>query len=381
MSKTSFCIVMTTINDGHLMDGYWEQAKVEGVADCLKAFVIPDRRSPRELYEMCDRLRHEGFDISCPDCEAQVDYLNRFDGLSEDIPFNSDNRRNVGYLMALESGSDVIISLDDDNFVQHDEGVYDAYGLAAAEVTESQVRSENGWFNVLDLLACEPVNPAYARGFPYAKRHQQPAVTQTVETTTCRLNAGLWLGDPDIDGITWLASPVKTTAFKGQSVLLAQDTWTPINTQNTALHRDVMVAYYFVRMGYELSGLKIDRYGDIFSGYFAQACLKHFGHGIRFGTPVARHLRNSHHFMRDATAELACVWTLEDILEWLPGARLEGRTYDEAYLSLAASLDEQVEKFQGFIWTDATRGFFHDVTSIMRRWVAACRQIGVGSGE
>lgn len=38
-------------------------------------------------------------------------------------------------------------------------------------------------------------------------------------------------------------------------------------------------------MGYRHNGQVIDRYADIFSGYFVQACAKHLGHAVRFGTP------------------------------------------------------------------------------------------------
>jgi len=44
---------------------------------------------------------------------------------------------------------------------------------------------------------------------------------------------------------------------------------------------------------------------------------------------------------------------------------------------LAEQLECAVEKFSGFIWTDETRAFFHESAGMMRRWVEACRTIGV----
>jgi hypothetical protein len=191
------------------------------------------------------------------------------------------------------------------------------------------------------------------------------------------VNAGLWLLDPDADGITWLVAPAQSVAFKGESLALGRHTWSPVNTQNTALRREAISAYYFLRMGYPLGGVPIDRYGDIFSGYFVQACARHFGGTVRVGTPLADHRRNAHNHMRDAANEWACVRMLEDLLPWLTvEAVVEGSSYPEAFASLSCAIEEAVERFKGSIWTDATRGYFHQAAYHMRLWASVCRRLG-----
>lgn len=194
---------------------------------------------------------------------------------------------------------------------------------------------------------------------------------------TIRINAGLWLEEPDLDAMTWLTTPVRATSFRGESVVLGPRTWSPVNTQNTALHREVIPSYYFVRMGSPLSGMHIDRYENIFSGYFSQACARSLGHAVRVGTPIATHARNSHNYLRDATQELACICILEDLLPWLQEAHLGGHDYLEAYVSLSHQLEDAAEHFQGFIWTSEARSFFHSTAQIMRERVKACCCIGV----
>ena len=71
------------------------------------------------------------------------------------------------------------------------------------------------------------------------------------------------------------------------------DTWTPVNTQNTALHRDAIPAYYYVRMGFPVKGMVIDRFGDIWSDYFLQRCAQQAGEVVRVGPPVADHRRTT----------------------------------------------------------------------------------------
>lgn len=195
------------------------------------------------------------------------------------------------------------------------------------------------------------------------------------------LNAGLWLMDPDIDGITWLVLKPRITGFKGTSLVLGPKTWSPVNTQNTGLRREAMPSYYFVRMGYPMAGMPIDRYSDIYSGYFAQACMKQLGGHCRVGTPVAEHKRNSHNYMRDATNEWGCIQTLEDLLPWLTGARLEGASYIEAYRSLSHALQDAVEGQRGPVWSDVTRGYFHQMAYHMRLWLKACERIDGGRAQ
>jgi hypothetical protein len=98
------------------------------------------------------------------------------------------------------------------------------------------------------------------------------------------------------------------------------------------------------------------------------------GDRIRVGTPLVEHRRNSHNYMRDATHEMGCVWLMEDLTAWLKELKLTGSTYHQAYLSLAAELDEATERFTGFIWNDAARGYLHSLAYCMRTWAAACRR-------
>lgn len=374
-NNAKICIVVTTINTGEFLDDYCTQADAEGVLDRLRVVVIPDRKTPPELYQRCAQLAKRGFDVHCPTLSEQENYLKKFGKFGPLVPYNSDNRRNIGFLMALEWGCQVLFSIDDDNYC-----VGQTYDIVAAvcgeSVTLPAVYSSDGWFNICELLETEPNYRVYPRGFPYHKRHKVSELNFREDAGTVRLNAGLWLQDPDLDAITWLAAPVRASKFRGKSLLLGKNIWSPINTQNTAVHRDLVVGYYFVRMGYPLAGLPIDRYGDIFSGYLVLACIQHMGDRVRIGTPVANHRRNAHNHMKDLAGELACIFVLEDFLAWLPTARLEGTTYSDTYLSLADAIDDQVERFNGSIWTEATRGFFHQMSYCMRQWTTACRQIG-----
>ena len=189
------------------------------------------------------------------------------------------------------------------------------------------------------------------------------------------INAGLWLEDPDVDAITRLSLSPRCQSFKGHSVVLSQDTWSPINTQNTALTREAAQAYYYVRMGHPIQNIKIDRYGDILSGYFVQKCAKHLGHAIRFGTPICDHKRTPHDLMQDIYQELAGMMLIEELLPWLVELKIEGSTYLEAYECLANRLGEACAHFKGSMWNDGGEQFLRATSENMKTWISAVKKL------
>jgi hypothetical protein len=369
-------VVVTTINDGSFLETYAQAIRAENAQDHAALVVIPDLKSPPELYARCREMNALGIRVECPTVPEQDAFLTRLGGIQRLIPYNSDNRRNAGYLMALERGADIVVSVDDDNLPRADSGFFQHHEQVGQVASEEAVNSSDGWYNICDLLDVQPPT-TYPRGFPYHRRHQAPQLSCRVEEGEVHVNAGLWLGHPDVDAIDCLASPVHAASFRGRSVLLGRDTWSPINSQNTAVARAAMAAYYFFKMGHPVLGqLAFERYGDIFSGYFVQACARHLGKRIRVGTPVVDHIRNSHDYMRDLGGELAGIWMLEELTDWLMEVRLQGGDYRTAYLCLADLLEDAVEGFKGQVWNDSARAYFHAMAYNMRAWVNAVAAVG-----
>jgi hypothetical protein len=370
-------LVLTTIFDPVVLDSYLENFEAYGHRQNVHVILIPDRKTPDQAYKRCISLRDRGLQVACPSFDEQETFLKQVGFPPDLIPYNSDNRRNVGYLMALESDADFVISIDDDNYCRPDEDFFSEHGIVCRGPSqENVVESSTGWFNACSLIKLDRPGTTYARGFPYFARHKDESPRVALNPVEVHINAGLWLGDPDVDGMTWLVNPAHSTQLLGQPVVLGRDTWSPVNTQNTSLRREAIASYYFVRMGDCLAGVPIDRYGDIFSGYFAQACARHLGGAVRLGRPIVDHRRNGHNYMRDAFNEWGCILVLEDLLPWLTQeARICGGSYAEAYESLSQELEEAVEKFKGLIWTQDTRDYFHRVAQAMRHWVRACDRL------
>lgn len=360
-------LVLTTINDSQVLDTYFNNFSKYGHLQDVIVYTIADRKTPKEAFDRWEYLKEKGMNIVCPTIQEQEDFLTHID--FNLIPYNSDNRRNIGYLMsALNSDIDFTMSIDDDNYCLQD---YD-YFLESSVVCSGKqnnvwtINSKNGWYNICSHLE---LSDSYPRGFPYYARVPE-SISFQKENIEVHINAGLWLGDPDVNAMTWLSCPKRAENFDGSSVILGKNTWTPINTQNTSLRREALASYYFFKMEYLLNGQWIDRFGDIFSGYFSQACTKHLGGSVRIGTPLVDHRRNKHDYLNDAKQEMSCICLLEELLPWLTQVKLEGATYSETYNCLSELLEQKIETMN---WDESIRRYFHHIGLYMRRWTACLK--------
>lgn len=372
----STAIVVTTIFEPLFLEGFHQSVAEAGYLDHVTLYVIPDRKTPPSVEAAAKAAQARGFRVFCPSLSEQDEFLKRVAAPADFIPYNSDNRRNVGFLMALESGCEVLISIDDDNFCLPDTDFVAGHHVVGRPSADPRVRSSDGWFNICSLLESSAGTDVFARGFPYAAQRAARSVTTDAEAPPIEIgmNAGLWLDEPDVDAIYRLCRRPKMSRFVGPSVVLGPDVWSPINTQNTALTRAAALTYYYVRMGFALQGLRIDRFGDILSGYLTQKVIKHCGQGIRVGTPILDHRRTQHNLFKDLYHELAGIVLIEEFIPWLQEIRLSGKTPLEAYTALAELIQIKAETMSGFVWDEGGRDFLKETAQLMKCWIAIARQ-------
>src|SRR5262245_29235246 len=106
VSITKTALVVTTIFEPNFLAGYIDNIERYGRTNQVDLIVIPDRKTPATVVERCNHFRSRGYSVNCPSVEAQDVYLSKFPGLRERIPYDSDNRRNIGFLMALGQGAE-----------------------------------------------------------------------------------------------------------------------------------------------------------------------------------------------------------------------------------------------------------------------------------
>lgn len=371
MRKVTICTTTIFAID-EFLKAYVQNIKAFGSARDVSILIAGDNKSPAGCVQAAEQYRQQGVDVRFLTLDWQIDYLKRFPDLASIIPENSDNRRNVAYLLALEEGADVIISVDDDNFPSANQDFVGQHLAVGTQETLPEAIGKDGWFNLCSLLLPEAGQVQdvrlYPRGFPYKKRQRGTEFVGPKSFGQIGVNVGLWMLDPDTDAIGRLYAAPWIASWDRRSVLLKSGVRCPINTQNTAISREAMAAYYYVRMGVPLRGMRLDRFGDIFSGYFLQVCADAVGDRIKIGAPLTEHRRNAHNLLVDLYNELAGIMILEDMADFLRGTSLPGDSYLSAYKALSHRLESFATMQRGFIWQEETRNYFKTIGKYMRIW-------------
>lgn len=334
-------LVTTTINVPTLLEGYCTNAKQYGHAD-LVVIVVGDKKTPAGVAQFCSDLqRKSGYEVEYYDVPKQHAFLAEWPSLREYLPYNSVQRRNIGLLRANQLEANVIITIDDDNHVVPGDDYFGRQKIVGTEQALQLVSSSNNWYNICELLEEEHNLPFYPRGWPIHKRWVPTETSVSQQIGKVVVNAGLWLEAPDIDAVTWLDLPIRTTAYRPtypDGIALAHNTWAPFNSQNTALAAEVLPAYFLSPF--------IGRYDDIWASYILKKIASHIGHYIHFGPPIVRQQRNPHNYFRDFDLERLGLETTDQFVDALISLKLRGRNYADCFVEIV----DWLKQSKGELW-------------------------------
>jgi hypothetical protein len=242
------------------------------------------------------------------------------------------------------------------------------------------VREETKFHNICEYLALEPQRSIFPRGFPFRLRGHVNAPQSVAAPPGARIGVteGLWLAEPDIDATTWLNGKVKATAYKGPDLfVLEQSTWSPVNTQNTSVVRELIPAFVFVTMAWPVPGGKLDRYGDIWGGYFLLALMQQTKYHLAFGRPLVEHRRNPHNYVDDLRYEFWGVVLTDWLLELLR----------ESFKPRCVAMTDRLFELAEFLASNAVaqlpawcppevKAFLFSTAENLRQWSVACQRVG-----
>jgi len=254
-----------------------------------------------------------------PEEQCALTHDETFRNVVSMLPWNSDVRRNIGYLYAARKGVDIIITIDDDNLAILSESFIGSHDIVNTTPRGPTVHSANGWFNVCQMLETNRHEAIYPRGFPVSRMHLDSWEWGAQNSRTIVANSGLWTHAPDVDAMTNL---VLRPASKGwatptRNVILAPGMRCPINSQNTAVARRALPALFFWPQKFMYNGMQVDRYGDIWMGFVLHHAAWAMGEVVSYGSPLVAHVRNSHNYLRDLQAEVGGMVLNESIAEWI----------------------------------------------------------------
>jgi predicted SAM-dependent methyltransferase len=359
----STAIITTTIHKPVLLRDYCENAKRYNHEDVFFV-VIGDKKTPDGVGAFCEELQREyGYRVDYLDVEDQLMFLDRWQKLRDHLPYNSIQRRNIGILKAYLDGAEMIITIDDDNFVEGGDDFIGRHSVVGKEKSLTCLNSSSGWFNVCEMLEEENDLPFFHRGFPWKQRSLPSGNTIQERTGKVIVNAGLWLDAPDIDAITWLDLPIKATRMSDRypnGVALDLNTWSPFNSQNTALAREVIPAYFL--------SPNIGRYDDIWASYIVKKIADYLGHYINYGFPLVRQERNPHNYFNDLKKEQLGMELTDELVEGLRGFELTGIDYQECFVEITDWLVGWVRENELLQNNDQYRDQIEKMIEGMRIW-------------
>lgn len=377
MTDRPIHIVFTTIFAPHVLSELQANLQRYGHLERVQVWVIGDLKTPPEAAQISETVSAQGLSTHYLDVAAQNAWGTRVANFYDRLPVNNETRRNIGYLCALEAGCETLICIDDDNFPTQDDFI--GGHLQTGKSWNGPLTSEaTGFHNVCEHLTFSPSRQIYPRGFPFHLRGimNAPQMHTPPQPAQIGVTAGLWLQEPDVDATTWLNGKITATSLVGpDTTVLQQDTWTPINTQNTSVARELIPAFLCVPMGYPVPGGHIQRYGDIWGGYFLQAVLKNTPYHVSFGRPLVEHRRNPHDYVDDLRHEF---WGMI-LTDWLLH-----RLKDE-FAPKSSAVVDRVEELAEFLresigelpkWApEQVQNFLLETADNLSTWSAACRSL------
>ena len=234
--------------------------------------VVGDKKTPDELY---DHIRCEYY--------SSADQEKQYPQLSELIGWNSIQRRNLGFLKALEHGAEIIATVDDDNIPLSNWGK-DLIVGKEIEVDSFRVAQ------VFDPISVTNYSHLWHRGFPIQELSRRNSV-KSREVITVDVQAAFWNGDPDIDAICRMEH-APNCEFDGKAFPFTSQQFSPFNSQNTFLTRKALKSYFMFP--------GVGRMDDIWASYY----LESLGYRVAYTEASVRQDRNVHDLTIDFNGEI-----------------------------------------------------------------------------
>ena len=234
--------------------------------------VVGDKKTPSN-YDLSN-----GIYLSTDDQEK----MNK--ELSELIGWNCIQRRNFGLLYALNSGADLICTVDDDNIPLESWGDQILVDKLV-KTREFQIKDE-----AFDPIGATNHSNLWHRGFPLELIASRVYGDFKEIEFIPSIQANFWNGDPDIDAICRLEHKPECN-FDDSYFPFTSNKLSPFNSQNTILSRAAAAEYFLFP--------HIGRMDDIWAAYYVQS----LGYKVIYDKATVYQDRNVHNLIEDMKKE------------------------------------------------------------------------------
>ncbi|MDR3749901.1 MAG: STELLO glycosyltransferase family protein [Terracidiphilus sp.] len=217
-------------------------------------------------------------------------------------------RKNIGYLLAMQNRSSMMLETDDDNMPLD--------GFWGARELKKRVRhlAGCGWANIYAYFSEANIWP---RGLPLDAIQAPPPKFESLPEleADCPIQQGLADGNPDVDAIYRMVLPLPINFLPDRQVALGDGAWSPFNSQNTVWFPQAYPLLY-------LPSYCSFRMTDIWRSFVAQRIAWENGWSILYSSPDVVQERNEHSLIKDFTDEVPGYLNNRTIGEKLAGLKL-----------------------------------------------------------
>lgn len=209
--------------------------------------------------------------------------------LAKTLPLKHYARKNLGYLIAMSRGAEIIIETDDDNLPLPN------FWDNRTKLVNAHLLSNKGWVNIYKYFTDVHVWP---RGFALENIQNNLPKLEELTSIECPIQQGLADENPDVDAIYRLTLPLPITFNKSENIALGNNSFCPFNSQNTTWFKDAFPLLY-------LPSHCSFRMTDIWRSFIAQRIAWTCGWSILFHQSSVWQERNDHNLMTDFRDEIS----------------------------------------------------------------------------
>lgn len=273
MNNTFLIITSIAGHDNHILKKIAEESSSHNIP----FIVVGDTKSPKEFnlagcdYYSVERQKDLNFEL------AKI------------LPFKHYARKNLGYLIAISKGAEIIIETDDDNLPSSN------FWDNRTKLVNAHLLSKKGWVNIYKYFTDIHIWP---RGFALEHIKDNLPELEALVSVEAPIQQGLADENPDVDAIYRLTSPLPVTFNRSENIALSNNSFCPFNSQNTTWFKEAFPLLY-------LPSYCNFRMTDIWRSFIAQRIAWSCGWSILFHQSSMRQQRNDHNLMTDFRDEIS----------------------------------------------------------------------------
>lgn len=255
----------------------------------LKQYALNTKKNNIEFIVIGDTKSPENFKLK--NCNFySIKLQNKLDfKLAKFLPSKHYARKNLGYLIAIKNGAEIIIETDDDNIPKKN------FWKKRERIQSAFVLKKKGWVNVYKYFTNQHIWP---RGFALEKILNTLPNLKKIETMNSPIQQGLADKNPDVDAIFRMTLPLPFSFKQRKNIALKYGSICPFNSQNTTWFKEAFPLMY-------LPSYCSFRMTDIWRSFVAQRIAWECDWPILFHSSNVRQERNQHNIMSDFRDEVS----------------------------------------------------------------------------